>query len=289
MSLLYYVGVLEGRDSRVRGDCVLEELGRLGIVPTIEECRWPRIRNLVVDFCPDARTERLLFSAHYDVVRGAPGANDDASGVAVLLGLCAELKGAQAPARVVFFDHEEAWFRTRYLRLGLLGSLYHVFRRRMSGIAAVYNLEFVGQGDHLAAWPVKAEKSAPESLARLKSAAAALSVPVEQVSIPWVLMSSDHLSFRLRGVREAVTLSLVPADRVQQIADFLTAVSVRSLLAGRRAELPEPLSRLHTAGDTSDRLSERSLRLMLSLVRELVREFEVSSSPHPLPKGEGRE
>jgi hypothetical protein len=277
MTLLGYVKALERLDSRPRGDRVLTELARLGLSPVIEGCRWPRVRNLVVDFSADARANRLVFSAHHDVVAGSLGANDDASGVAVLLRLCEELKGTGAPVRVVFFDREEAWFRTPVLRLGLLGSLYHVWCRPQPRMEAVYNLEFVGLGDRVAVWPVKDERQAPVALGLLGKAAATLGVSVERASFPWVLLSGDHLLFRLRGIREALSLSLVPGAAVQQISAFLTGLSVPGVLAGRRPRLPEPLSCLHTPRDTSERPSEQSLSLMLSLVLEIVREFRGSS------------
>ncbi|MCP4612677.1 MAG: Zn-dependent exopeptidase M28 [Planctomycetes bacterium] len=88
MQLMNYVTSLENRDNRTRCDQVLAALRALGIEPIIQECRWPRIRNIIVDFSPDHEEQQVLFTAHYDAVLNSPGANDNASGVAVLLGLC---------------------------------------------------------------------------------------------------------------------------------------------------------------------------------------------------------
>ncbi len=153
--LLEYVKDLEKNDSRARGKQVLVALTELGIQPAIQECHWPRITNIVVDFSPQPGEEQLLFSAHYDVVEGSPGANDNASGVAVLLGLCHELRKARVPVRIVFFDREEAWLRTPALRLGLLGSLCYAYKTDLRNLVAVYNLEFCGSGGFLAIWPIR--------------------------------------------------------------------------------------------------------------------------------------
>jgi aminopeptidase YwaD len=55
-------------------------------------CRWPKIKNIIVDFLPQEPGKKRLFSAHFDAVKGSSGANDNASGAAVLLGLCLMLK-----------------------------------------------------------------------------------------------------------------------------------------------------------------------------------------------------
>lgn len=61
----------------------------------------------------------LVFGGHYDSVQAGPGANDNASGTAVLLELARALAGSPRPETLVFiaFDGEES---------GLLGSKYYV-------------------------------------------------------------------------------------------------------------------------------------------------------------------
>ncbi len=271
IQLMEHVRHLEGRSNAARGDLVLAALKVEDIKPSVQKCRWPKIRNVIVDFSSGPRERRLLFSAHYDARKGSPAANDNASGVAVLLGLCHELRQSQAPVRVVFFDREEAWLRTPMLRLGLLGSLLYVIRSNPRAVSAVYNLEFCGQGEHLAVWPVRGTEVELPAVRAVGRTAAGLSLPFSLAHIPWPFMTSDHLSFRLRGMANAVTLSLLPASQVPVLRQLLTQLSLPSLLRGRRPALPEPLSFIHSAEDTSSRLSEESLRLMLSVLLELVR------------------
>jgi hypothetical protein len=54
---------------------------------------------------------------------------------------------------------------------------------------------------------------------------------------------------------------------------LLSRVSLSRLLAGQRPVLPEPLSFIHSDKDTSSNLSENSLRLMLSLLLELIQSY----------------
>jgi Zn-dependent M28 family amino/carboxypeptidase len=275
--LLEYIRALENKDNRARAGQVLAALEVMGIKPSVYECPFLQIKNIVVDFLPQSSKQRLLFSAHYDVVKGSPGANDNASGVSVLLGLCRELRYADIPARIVFFDREEAWFRTPVIRLGLLGSLWYVFRTNLRGITAVYNLEFCGSGDFLAIWPIKSKEANLPALKEVEQAAARLALPFKSVHIPWPFISSDHLSFRLLGFKNALTLSLLPGNS-NPLLEALPMFSLPKVLTGRRPILPEPLSFIHSSRDTSANLSENSLSLMLSLLLELVQDYRPQSA-----------
>jgi Zn-dependent M28 family amino/carboxypeptidase len=273
--LMKYVRALENKDSQSRAKQVLVALAALGIQPAIQECRRPRITNIVVDFSPQSREKQLLFSAHYDVVKGSPGANDNASGVAVLLGLCHDLRHARVPVRIVFFDREEAWLRTPILRLGLLGSLYYVCRTNLRNIAAVYNLEFCGSGDFLAIWPIRSKETGLPAFKEVEKAASRLALPFKSAHIPWPFLSSDHLSFRLKGFANALTLSLLPRSQVPILESLASRVSLSKLLTGQRPVLPEPLSSIHSDKDTSSNLSQNSLSLMLSLLLELIQSYRL--------------
>ena len=271
--LIEYVRALENKCSLARGKEVVAALAGLGIEPAIQECGWPQIRNIVVDFSHESEAQQLLFSAHYDVVKGSPGANDNASGVAVLLGLCGKLNHRPAPVRIIFFDREETWLRTPMLRLGLLGSMYYVSKTNLCSISAVYNLEFCGLGDFLGIWPIRGKESNLPALRVVEKAAYRLGLPSKSAHIPWLLLSSDHLSFRLKGMPNAVTLSLLPASQIPVLDDLLVSLSLKGLLAGRRPVLPEPLCFIHSDRDTSSRLNERSLQLMLSLLLEVIQDY----------------
>lgn len=270
-TLMEYVMLLENRDSLARGEQILSALAALGIEPAIQRCYRPQIKNIIVDFLPETKfVKRLLFSAHYDVVKGSPGANDNASGVAVLLGLCHMLRCSQVPVRIVFFDREEAWLRTPVLRLGLLGSLYYVYKTNLRSLAAVYNLEFCGSGDLLAIWPVKIKETGLSAFKEVKKVASQLALPFRSGHIPWPFLSSDHLSFRLKGFANALTLSLLPHHQVPLMESLLARTKMSRLLASQRLKLTGTLSFIHSEKDISSNLSEKSLRLMLSLLLELI-------------------
>ncbi len=101
--------------------------------------------NLVVEQKGSGRPGAiLLVGAHYDSVIGTPGANDNATGVALLLEMSRAFR-REPPARTVrfvaFVNEEPPYFLT-----GQMGSLVHArqARRRGEEILAMLSLETIG-------------------------------------------------------------------------------------------------------------------------------------------------
>lgn len=88
--------------------------------------------------------EIVLIGAHYDSVRGSPGANDNASGVAAMLALARTFAKTQ-PARTVrfvaFVNEEPPFFQSRHM-----GSRVYAKRSRERGeqIILMISLETIG-------------------------------------------------------------------------------------------------------------------------------------------------
>lgn len=104
-----------------------------------------RCANLVVELRGASRPEEiLLVGAHYDTVPGSPGANDNGSGVALLLEMSRALKET-APARtlrfVAFTNEEPPSFYSEQM-----GSRVHAreAKRRGEKIVAMLSLETLG-------------------------------------------------------------------------------------------------------------------------------------------------
>jgi len=95
-----------------------------------------RVRNI------EAGSGAIVIGAHYDTVPGSPGADDNASGVAVLIELAAILKNDTLPIRFVAFANEEA----PYFYGPEMGSWTYAKRARERGeaIRAMFSLEMLG-------------------------------------------------------------------------------------------------------------------------------------------------
>jgi hypothetical protein len=103
------------------------------------------VRNLEVERPGAGRAgDIVVVGAHYDTVPGCPGADDNASGVAMLLELAGRFAAAQ-PARtlrfVAFVNEEPPYFQTDEM-----GSLHYAARARARGerVVAMLSLESLG-------------------------------------------------------------------------------------------------------------------------------------------------
>ena len=91
--------------------------------------------------------EVIIIAAHYDSARGAPGANDNGSGTAMVLELARSFKNShpQRTVRFVLFTNEEP----PYFGSKAMGSLVYAnrSRERRENIVAMLSLESIGYYD----------------------------------------------------------------------------------------------------------------------------------------------
>ncbi len=201
------------------------ELSALGLPPALQEVPYEGevYHNLVVTLPGTERPdERVVFGAHYDTVAGTPGADDNASGVAVLLELGRALRDEprRRTVELVFFALEEP----PVFRTDRMGS--HVYaaaaRARGATLVGMVCLEMVGYYGHRKgdqAYPLPfmglVYPSAPDFLAVVGNRASRVLVarvaralrqgcdlPVETLAAPAFLPGvdlSDHRSFWKQG------------------------------------------------------------------------------------------
>jgi Zn-dependent M28 family amino/carboxypeptidase len=119
-----------------------DQLSQWGTVTTHKfTFRGTTYRNLILDLPGNSRPP-ILVGAHYDTVPGSPGADDNATGVAVLLELARSLtaKPARFPVRLVAFDLEE---------VGVGSKAYAEFLKQAGQkLRLMISLEMLGYCDH---------------------------------------------------------------------------------------------------------------------------------------------
>ena len=133
-----------------------QQLEQWGIVETHKfEVRGTKYQNLVLNLPhivsnSSKQKPLILIGAHYDAVPGSPGADDNATGVAVLLELARLLSSSQEtsllnkpikyPVRLVAFDMEE---------FGLLGSSQYAadLKQQQQPLRLMISLEMLGYTD----------------------------------------------------------------------------------------------------------------------------------------------
>jgi len=165
----------------------------------------------------------LVIGAHRDTVDGAPGANDNTSGVAVALELAEVLKDAPlgVTVRFVFFGAEE---------LGLFGSDYYVQHLGPDSIIGMVNLDMEGVGTRLEVANYRGSDTLVRTAARI---AAGLGIKVSETHQD----GSDHQNFEKIGVpvvflyRPDDPYYDTPSDTVDRVDPALLETSARLALA----------------------------------------------------------
>jgi hypothetical protein len=154
----------EGESLTRARDYVVSELGAIAAAAN-QETRLEYLgrdgsnaANVILDL-PGRSSDIVVVGAHYDSAPGTPGANDNASGVAVGLYLAKQLSGAvlQRTLRFAFFANEEP----PYFQNPGMGSLAHARAcaqrgERIVGMLALESLGFYSDGpkSQRYPWPV---------------------------------------------------------------------------------------------------------------------------------------
>jgi hypothetical protein len=131
---------------------------------------------------------QIVVGAHFDSVTGSPGANDNASGTAVVLAIARYLKDTPcrtAPVTVAFFDQEET---------GLFGSRTFAQTLSPATVRAVHTIDQVAwdaDGDRV----FELEQPAAALEQEWRAAAAIVGATISVTSTG----GTDHVSFRDRG------------------------------------------------------------------------------------------
>lgn len=193
---------------------VSERFGELGYVPAIDRFRVRRrgvlrrdVDVLVAEHRGDAAGHRtLVVAAHYDTHGRSPGANDDATGIAVLLALAARLRGRSLArsVRLVAFPSEVRPFS----RTEEMGSRVYARRCRergdcIDGMIAIEDIGHYGDSRLLDFFAVVSNLSSRSLATRLYDALGPHpQVRARRLVLPGFLplvKSSDHWSFWQEG------------------------------------------------------------------------------------------
>lgn len=160
-----------------------EKIAAEYIRDVLEEKGFPVVDNVFV-LVEGKREDALIICAHYDTVPGSPGADDNSSGVAVLLGLTIP-ENPQYTIALTFFTGEE---------VGLVESRYFAteFDRKMVGVVCV---DTVGVGEDFHISSLKEGRATSFFLSQVVYGLSDTGVP----SIG--PLYSDHVPFNEKGVR----------------------------------------------------------------------------------------
>jgi hypothetical protein len=153
-------------------------------------------RNILALLPGESEPGRLILGAHYDSVPGAGrlGANDNASGVGVLLEVARLMAGRKLPysLQFAFYGAEELEARGD----SLVGSAYSCRTENLATVLGMISVDMVGRGHQLYAW-VPAGHEPGYLAALLSRSATALQLPLNTEP---ARRCSDELPFAQAGV-----------------------------------------------------------------------------------------
>ncbi len=262
------VRLLEGRSNQDR----LATLVRLLEARGFPYARLPyrtlegAVENLVLECGGDGRV--LILAGHHDAVPGSPGANDNASAVAILLSLFERL--AREPLRrlrlrVMIFGGEEK---------GFLGSRAYVRTAALDGVLGVVSLELCGIGDSLALWDVEPPDAGTALARAFAGAAETLGYRRDEDyhlvgRVPFY--GSDHRPFAALGL-PAYGLTAIPRAAAEALRAFIFRPLNRALVVPARR--PPPFRTYHTSLDRADTLEPATLGRVVEALEALCRELD---------------
>ena len=148
---------------RFAQEFVATELRQLGYRVVLQRVALPNGRSTRNVVGLSSGRPKVVIVAHLDGVRGSPAANDNASGVAVLVELAASLRGEPGVLVAATGAEERAVTGSR-LHLGSLRLLQGISPQARGGVRLAVVLDMVGVGTRL---HVRGIERAPNRSARL--------------------------------------------------------------------------------------------------------------------------
>jgi len=193
--------------------------------------------------------------SHYDAVKGSPGANDNASAIAVGINVINYFNRKPLKnigVKLFCFDEEEK---------GLIGSKAYVAQNNFEKMIGIINMELVGNGNQFILWNIdKKEKGILfdtfEHICKQKG--------INTTRINKLLFNSaDHNSFRNKNLKNAFTITCIPEKDEIILKEYLLALNSKSQNININSLINKSsiLKNYHNKYDNSSNINNKSLLL----------------------------
>ncbi len=222
--------------------------------------------NVIIDIGNLKSKKHIILSVHFDVVNGSPGANDDASGIAILVDVIDKLKklNLKNKVRIIFFDDEE---------IGRFGSISYIKKYGLKDLLAVYHLELCGYGDSIGLWPITKINENSYALKFIEEVLKEKNIYFERVGqLPafW----GDDLSFRNAGFKHALCITVAPKEDKEAIKKFVKSNFFKLIFDFYSGKIPRMFQLYHSPEDKSEYLSEKALKMVSYILIDVALKFD---------------
>jgi Zn-dependent M28 family amino/carboxypeptidase len=259
--LLSFVTGMEGKTHLERGEFIKDQLRILGVgyvvAPFIDnvikkhDTTTTKGENIIVRV--GNGTKRIVVGAHFDAFSDSPGANDNGSGVAVLLSLIQQLQDVAWNYAVdfCFFDQEEA---------GIMGSRYYVKQFVIpQRHFAMINLDIEGTGEEVYVGPIGSNNRT--MIRYVHEAAQKTGFPLfESAAYP----ASDHESFSKFNLQD-ISIAIVPKGDGERLSKY-----VHNGYKADSLDTPQILKVMHTFEDRSRLVTPAALKMSFEFTKTLL-------------------
>ena len=276
LNLFQLASSLENKTTSARRDVILELLKSESIDYQLIEVKGEENLgyNIVINI-PGESEYSLIVGAHYDVVDKAGGANDNGSGVSILISLIKRYYRRENPYSLTFvlFDWEEK---------KMLGSKAYVSNLNEVNIIGFVNLDMCGDGNTV----VFDHKNDESNLLYKWCVQSCEDLNINHQSLMRI-PPGDDVQFEKAGI-PSISLAIIPEESVDFISNLAKVIhpfwdlgkknrnlSLKRLktmfkLLFMMNRMPEFVKRMHTPKDTSAFISEKALETVYQCVSRLI-------------------
>lgn len=280
-SMIAFIKTIEMKDNNTRRSKIIEQLDFLGCDYEVQtypfEGSTEEGHNIIVTLGDS--DQKIVIGAHYDVAQGGGGANDNGSGVSILLKFIQDFKAfdeLSSSIHVIFFDHEET---------PESGARYYVNSSDKACITGMFNLDICGMGDII----VFDDKGRPDSPI-VEAVVEAIESLECNYSVLRELPASDERQFEEAGIPN-IQFCVIPEEDIAFVKKLVSAQKeIRSAiqmgeLSPHEADvkikemigeggLPKLLQVMHTPDDLAIHLSEKTLEMVLEVLKKAILIFD---------------
>jgi len=214
--------------------------------------------NIIVELSKGKKYS--IASAHYDVVPGSPGANDDASAISVLFKLIDNFKKIKLKnkIKIIFFGDEE---------IGRFGSISYIENHGLKNLIGIYHMELVGMGDSIGLWPITKFNKNSYIIEIIEKILSKKKIYWERVgNLPGFY--GDDLSFREHGFKHAICISVVFKKDKEKIKRFVKSSIPSIIFKYYFGLIPKMFKLYHSKNDKSIYLNENAMEMTAEVLTE---------------------